>query len=84
MGVIYWFRLGFRYAARWRDLWVYALAVYYRVFTRRPFYLVEETILNRHSGNSNKFGQLFAHHLCATSLIGVFRNNAYGRAAKKS
>ena len=50
-GVIYWFRLGFRYAARWRDLWVYALAVYYRVFTRRPFYLVEETILNRHSGN---------------------------------
>ena len=53
-GVIYWFRLGFRYAARWRDLWVYALAVYYRVFTRRPFYLVEETILNRHSGNRYK------------------------------
>lgn len=50
----YWARLCSRYLARWRDVGVYVLAVFYKVVKRYPIYLVEEAILRKHSGISSR------------------------------
>jgi UDP-MurNAc hydroxylase len=49
-GITYWRRLCWRHLSRWRDLLVFSLAAYYRIATKRPFYLIEELILKNHSG----------------------------------
>lgn len=49
-GVPFWRRVCIRYVARWRDLWVYALAVFYKIIFQYPIYVVEEVILRKHSG----------------------------------